>query len=214
MTEGLQAIGVLSHAFQTPVIFPIDLLSNSNNKLRVVNMPAQTRLDNLYKYFLPILWLSLILIFNAQSLRANELHFVLNGKSVHIEKKPNQTLNERNLGVGFQYEFQNFHKYWTPFINVGGFSDSYEKPSYYIGGGVFHRYKLPSQLLGLHFDAGLTGFMMTKADINDNEPFPGVLPIISIGNNMAALNITYVPKITDEGTDLWFMQLKLKLAKF
>lgn len=159
-----------------------------------------------------VISLFLLSVFYTHSLRAGELHLVLNGKSFHIVKKPGVKLNERNFGAGFQYEFGRFKKHWTPYINAGGFSDSFEKPSFYIGGGLYQRFKLPNS--SLHFDAGMTGFMMTKADVNDNKPFPGILPMISLGNDVAALNITYIPQIDTTGTDLWFVQLKFKIGHY
>jgi Antimicrobial peptide resistance and lipid A acylation protein PagP len=182
--------------------------------LRAVIVKTDVISYDLKKTFFISISVLLLSIFYTQTLYAGELHFVLNGKSIHIEKKPGQNLNERNYGAGFQYEFASTYKDWVPFINAGGFTDSYEKPSYYIGGGFVRRFRLPRQLMNLHFDAGVTGFVMTKADVNDNEPFPGMLPMISIGNRNAALNITYIPQLTDIGTDLWFMQLKFKLGRF
>jgi len=177
-------------------------------------MQADVASYDLKKIIIVYISLFLISIFQTQTIHAGELHFVLNGKSIHINKAPGETLNERNYGAGFQYEFNRISKNWLPFLNAGGFSDSYNKPSYYVGGGLVHRFKMPANSLGLHLDAGLTGFVMTKADVNDNEPFPGVLPMVSIGNKRVALNITYIPKITAIGTDLWFMQLKFNLGRF
>ncbi len=173
---------------------------------------------NLHKfsYIAFAIFISFFTLIHAQSAHAGELYFVLNGKSIHLDKKPGLNLNEKNLGAGFQYEFKNFNKHWIPYLNAGGFSDSFEKPSYYVGGGITRRYKLPWQSMGLHLDAGLTGFVMTKADVNDNNPFPAVLPMMSIGNKNVALNITYIPALNDSelSTNLWFMQLKFRLGRF
>jgi len=177
-------------------------------------MQADVASYDLKKIIVIYISLLLISIFHIQATHAGELHFVLNGKSIHLNKVPGQTLNERNYGAGFQYEFNRINKNWVPFLNAGGFTDSYNKPSYYVGGGFVHRFRLPNNIQGFHLDAGLTGFVMTKADVNDNEPFPGILPMVSIGNKRVALNITYIPKITDIGTDLWFMQLKFSLGRY
>lgn len=182
--------------------------------LRTVIMQVDMIFHYLRKAIAFTLFLFLVPIIFIQAAHAGELHFVLNGKSIHINKIPSENLNERNYGAGFQYEFNRINKNWVPFLNAGGFTDSYDKPSYYVGGGFFHRYSLSRNFLNLHFDAGLTGFVMTKEDVNDNEPFPGILPMVSIGNERVALNITYIPKITDIGTDLWFMQLKFSLGRF
>lgn len=171
--------------------------------------------ENHKSVFFAISLLFLFSLFCVQSVRAGELHFVLNGKSIHLKEKPGLDLNEHNLGVGFQYEFNNVYKNWVPFLNAGGFSDSFEEPSYYVGGGIVRRYKFRNQLVNFHMDAGLTAFMMTKSDINDNEPFPGMLPMVSFGNKYAALNVTYIPKVSDHrnATELWFMQLKVRLGR-
>ena len=45
----------------------------------------------------------------------------------------------------------------------------------------------------MHLDIGLVGFVMRRQNISDGKPFPGLLPVLSIGNRKAALNLTYLP---------------------
>ena len=66
----------------------------------------------------------------------------------------------------------------------------------------------------LHLDAGLIAFIMTRKDYKDNEPFPGILPTISVGNEKIAINITYIPKVHPKIVPVWFFQLKIPLSNF
>jgi hypothetical protein len=43
-------------------------------------------------------------------------------------------------------------------------------------------------------DAALNFFIMTREDIEDNEPFPALLPSVTVGNRWGGLNLSYVPK--------------------
>jgi hypothetical protein len=61
------------------------------------------------------------------------------------------------------------------------------------GGGIKRRFRLPIGQRRFHFDAGAIGFVMTRHDVNGNEPFPGILPAVSVGNGQFAINLTYLP---------------------
>ena len=158
-------------------------------------------------YFTGFLLFTLLLL-PVQNISAENVYLVLNGKSIHTQKKQGINFNEKNFGAGFQYEMDGISRHWKPFINAGGFNDSFNKPSYYVGGGVFHRFK---PLQNFNLDAGVTAFMMTREDVNDNNPYPAVLPMMSVGTNTAALNITYIPDIDGVSDELWFFQLKIKI---
>lgn len=149
---------------------------------------------------------------------ANDLHFVINGISHHTSNEPEYKYNESNIGFGVQYDFNEFDRNLVPFLNVGGFSDSNKNPSYYIGSGLMHRTTMRSYKSDFHIDAGMTMFFMsrdrkTNSEI-ENSIFPGILPMISIGTDTTSVNITYIPKIDNIDTSVWFIQLKLKLNSF
>jgi hypothetical protein len=63
-------------------------------------------------------------------------------------------------------------------------------------------------------DLGAIGFVMTRKDYKNNDPFLGVLPALSVGTKNVALNITYVPKVEPKAVPLWFFQLKINLSSF
>ena len=157
-------------------------------------------------------WLaSLLMLTSSLPLYAEGFSIVLNGASVHVNPSPSQNFNEENWGLGFQYDFAAINKRWIPFISASGFQDSLDNTSYYAGGGVMRRFIKSDNL---NIDAGLIGFMMTREDYKDNDPFPGILPVFSIGNEKIALNITYIPKVHPKIVPVWFFQLKVPLSNF
>ena len=166
------------------------------------------------KNFIFIITLSIL----TEQTYANDLHFVINGISHHTSNDPEYKYNENNLGFGIQYDFNEFDRKLVPFLNVGGFSDSNENPSYYIGSGLMHRTSMHSYKSKYHIDAGMTLFFMSRdRKINsqvENSIFPGILPMVSIGSDTTSVNITYIPKIDSMDTSVWFIQLKLKLNSF
>jgi hypothetical protein len=162
------------------------------------------------KLLLPAVCL-LILVCNASTALASELSFLVNGKSVHTGPKKNNQYNEKNWGFGFQYEFAHLSDRWVPYVTVSGFVDSQNENSYYAGGGYMRRFMLAQRANYLHLDAGLIGFLMTRQDYKDGEPFPGVLPALSLGTRHVALNVTYIPEVDSRMAELWFFQLKLSM---
>ena len=137
-------------------------------------------------------------------------HVILNGRSVHLEQPASgKKLNENNFGSGFQYDFSRaYGSKWVSFVTGSAFSDSFNNLSYYVGGGESRRYYLSN---GWHADVGYVGFMMARKDINDYKPFPGVLPVVSVGTRKVSLNMTYVPDVNNEVAELLFFQLKVSM---
>lgn len=152
---------------------------------------------------------------------ASELHFVVNGKSIHGNERVEKSYNESNTGAGLQYDFDETDKRIIPFINMGGFSDSNNNPSYYLGGGLMHRTKIRKKWLNFYIDAGITAFVMSRKNVSDTLDgdggtgvTPGLLPVLSIGTDVAAVNLTYIPDSQITGSSVWFFQLKIKLDSF
>lgn len=82
-----------------------------------------------------------------------------------------------------------------------GFQDSHYKPSYMLGYG--HQWlwqPAPDWRVG----GGFTAFVMTRADIGHDTPFPGVLPMASLGWRVASLEMAYVPGTRGAGNILFF----------
>lgn len=141
---------------------------------------------------------------------ASEMSLLVNGKAIHVNVPPGKNLNEKNWGLGFQYDGDLINKTWVPFAAVSGFIDSNKNPSYYAGGGALRRF----QFDGTHVDIGAIGFVMTRKDFRDDKPFLGVLPAFSVGTDRVSVNMTYIPKVHPKAVALWFFQIKINLSNF
>ena len=141
---------------------------------------------------------------------AGSYHMIVNGKSYHMERSQNgQKLNENNFGSGFQYDFsRSYGARWVPFFTSSAFQDSYNNISYYLGGGEMRRFYMSG---GWHMDIGYFGFMMARKDFDNYKPFPGVLPVASVGTRNVSLNMTYIPNVNDQVDELLFFQLKVSI---
>lgn len=168
------------------------------------------------KTFLRLLGLGILLSF-AQHAAAQDWSVIVNGKAIHVNSS--RDWNERNWGLGLEREFDTQSR-WVKVALVNGFKDSQDAMSYMAGGGLKRRFRLDSLADHLYFDVGVVGFLMTREDVNDNKPFPGLLPAMTIGTRRVALNITYLSQgMMDSATNvtrvdptvsgLLFLQLKL-----
>lgn len=152
-----------------------------------------------------------LMIFWHPPAAAGDLNLLLNGKAIHIDAPAGSNFNERNWGFGVQYDFDSTDGTWIPFLTASQFRDSYDNTSYYAGGGLSYRSVLISQL---HADIGVVGFLMTREDYKDGDPFPGILPVLSFGTDRVALNVSYVPKVHPKLVELVFLQLKIFFTDF
>ncbi len=145
---------------------------------------------------------------------ADDLSLLLNGKAYHLKDAPvgQPSFNERNWGTGFQYDFTDNHTDWVPFITASGFLDSHKNPSYYAGGGMMRRFHKDDS--SLYADVGLVAFLMTRENFKNNKPFPGALPVMTLGTENIAVNITYIPKVDPKMVALFFFQLKVDVLTF
>jgi hypothetical protein len=149
--------------------------------------------------------------------RAQDWSVVLNGKSIHVDS--NRDWNEDNWGLGLEREFDARSR-WVKVAVVNGFKDSQDEMSYMAGGGIKRRFVLHSLSDELFVDVGVVGFVMTRQDVDNNDPFPGLLPAMTVGTRRVALNVTYLSKsMMDSATNvtrvdptvsgLVFLQLRL-----
>ena len=143
-------------------------------------------------------------------INADELSIVLNGKAIH---NGSGNYNENNWGVGFEYDFKP-EKKWIPFVAGSSFKDSNDQTSNYLGGGYKYRIPLENDKDGWRVDLAVIGFLMTRKDYKNNDPFFGALPFIAIGTSRVMLNATYIPQVTPKTVSLFYFQLKFKLAEF
>ena len=70
------------------------------------------------------------------------------------------------------------------------FKDSRNEASKYTGAGTKRRFLPDDDQDGMHIDAGISGFLMTRQDYKNNDPFLGALPFISVGNSRFSINAT------------------------
>ncbi|MCP4981237.1 MAG: hypothetical protein GY935_12165 [Gammaproteobacteria bacterium] len=141
---------------------------------------------------------------------ADELQIVLSGKAIHMG---DNNLNESNYGLGLQYDF-NTHRRWIPLINLASFKDSNNQTSKYIGAGIKRRFKIRSLPQRLNLDLGFAGLIMTRPNYNNEEPFFGAIPFVSVSNDWGGLNATYISEFEDEMLSFWYFQFTLKLMQF
>ncbi|MDJ0711388.1 MAG: hypothetical protein QNJ14_13420 [Woeseiaceae bacterium] len=128
---------------------------------------------------------------------AGAANAVIFGKSYHLESDRNW--NENNSGLGIEYVFGGGET-WTAIAMMNGFRDSTDNMSYMVGAGLHRRLYQSEQLAGFYVDVGLNAFFMTREDIDNNKPFPGILPSISLGTEKVGMNLTYIPRSAIEST--------------
>lgn len=156
-----------------------------------------------------------------QSAFAHDVNVVLNGKSYHLDSS--YDWNENNAGLGIEVEFAE-HGRWKTIVMANGFRDSAEGMTYMAGAGIHRNIFITDKLNGFYVSAGINAFLMTREDVNNNEPFPGVLPSLSIGTDTVGVNLSYLPRKAVERTTnssmvdptidgIVFLQFKIRLDK-
>ena len=135
--------------------------------------------------------ITLFLMLSPQQAQAGSISAVLNGKSYHINSS--YDWNENNTGLGIEYNFEQ-KSAWRKIAMANGFRDSADGMSYMAGFGLHRRLFETEKLNQFYVYAGLSAFLMTREDVNDSRPFPGILPSISVGNNKVGFNLTYMPR--------------------
>ena len=173
---------------------------------------------------LTLLSLQIVLLFSVLSFStasAGDFSAVVNGKSFHVDAS--RDWNEANLGLGLEYQFTTQSR-WKKKLMVNGFRDSNDHMSYMAGAGLHRTLFATDRLNGLYIDAGVNAFVMTRQDVNDNRPFPGAVPSVSVGNRHMGLNLTYLPikaverllglqMMDDTVTGIFFLQFKVSVSQ-
>ena len=136
-------------------------------------------------------------LFHSAPAMAGQFNAVVNGKSYHLNST--YDWNENNSGLGIEHEFSSTSA-WRTTVMANGFRDSTDTMSYMAGGGLHRRLFETDRLSGFYVSAGLSAFVMTREDVNDSKPFPGILPSVSIGNDKVGFNLTYLPRTAVEST--------------
>jgi len=155
------------------------------------------------------------------AVHAGELNAVFNGKSIHLGS--GEDWNEGNYGLGVEYHFDSNSR-WKTLVMANGFRDSEKNMSYMAGAGLHRNLFATDRLDGFYVDAGINVFLMTRKDVNDNRPFPGALPSLTVGNRYVGMNVTYLPRVavekmydarmTDESIrGIVFLQVKVNVGQ-
>ncbi|MGI9264735.1 MAG: hypothetical protein ACR2QU_07390 [Gammaproteobacteria bacterium] len=126
----------------------------------------------------------------AGSAVAGELDLIVNGRSYHADS--DLDWNENNYGLGLEYQFDTSSR-WIWSTNANAFRDSLDNMSYMAGGGLRRRLFKSEHTAEFYLDVGLNAFLMSRADVNDHVPFPGVLPSLSLGMKQVGVNLAYLP---------------------
>lgn len=156
----------------------------------------------------------IVFCFCSSTAFADQMSLLINGTAIHFKNKTGEKLNENNWGAGFQYDFDSKYSTWSRFVTASGFIDSFSEPSYYFGGGYQKRYNLSHIYPKLQLRAGIVGFVMWRNEYkNGDQPFLGILPVLTIGTKRVGLNLTYVPKFQDNIVSSIFLQLKISMPR-
>ena len=164
---------------------------------------------------------ALFLVLAAPAAVAGKTSAIINGKSYHFNSS--YDWNENNYGFGVEYEFEQ-KSAWKKIVMANSFRDSTGEMSYMAGAGLHRRIYETDALAGFHVYAGINAFLMTREDLNGSEPFPGILPSITIGNDHMGFNLTYLPRKAVEETvnaaivdptisGILFLQFKVSLEQ-
>ena len=136
-------------------------------------------------------FVTLLVAFPLSSANAGTFNAVINGKSYHFNST--YDWNENNAGLGIEHVFESTSP-WRTTVMANAFKDSTDTMSYMAGGGLHRRLFETERMSGFYVSAGLNAFVMTRADVADSRPFPGILPSVSIGNDKVGFNLTYLPR--------------------
>ncbi len=108
--------------------------------------------------------------------------------------------NEYPAGFGLGRGRYNDSGNWES-IYAMGFLDSHSKPTFMVGYAWAPMWELGNS--DIKVGAGLTGFLMSRTNYWSGIPFPGILPVASIGYKQLSLQAAYVPGGTNNGNVLF-----------
>ncbi|MCH7637035.1 MAG: hypothetical protein IIA12_05120 [Proteobacteria bacterium] len=163
-----------------------------------------------------------LVAFPTSAALAGKFNAVVNGKSYHFNST--YDWNENNFGLGIEHEFDS-KSAWRVMVMANAFRDSTDNMSYMAGAGLHRRLYETERLSGFYVQVGLNAFIMTRDDVDNSKPFPGILPSMSLGNEKIGFNLTYLPRQAIEMTTnsnvvdptvsgILFIQFKVSLDLF
>jgi palmitoyl transferase len=116
-----------------------------------------------------------------------------------------RSYNDFPAGAGVGLGRYNANGNWEGMFAMD-FSDSHRKPEYVGGYGWIPTWRPYGE--NFRVGAGLTAFITARSDIGRYTPFPGILPIGSVGYGIFDVQTTFVPGGKNDGNVL-FCWLKL-----
>ncbi|MCX7219184.1 MAG: hypothetical protein NTY70_09680 [Burkholderiales bacterium] len=118
-------------------------------------------------------------------------------------------LNEKAWGLGFSKAVRNKKDNEDSLFGLA-ISDSHFKPQFMAG--YAHQWMQP---IGGNFEAGIgyTALLISRTDYFSGIPFPGVLPVASIGTRSNKLMAAYIPRLSQNkgNGDVLLLFLRLDL---
>ena len=123
----------------------------------------------------------------------------------------NEQYNEDNVGYGFLYEFDKTKKV-IPYITFGKYKDSFNTDATYLSAGASKRLMIDRRLNNLHFEFGGALTLIKSASYLEGRPLLTFMPVIALATDVVGLNLSYVPKINNSTTHVFFIQLKISLT--
>ena len=118
-------------------------------------------------------------------------------------------LNENAWGLGFSKAVRNKKDNEDSLFGLV-ISDSHFKPQFMAG--YAHQWMQP---IGGNFEAGIgyTALLISRTDYLSGIPFPGVLPVASIGTRRSKLMASYIPRLSQNkgNGDVLLLFLRLDL---
>jgi palmitoyl transferase len=112
-----------------------------------------------------------------------------------------RTYNDYPAGAGVGLGRYNASGNWEGMFAMV-FSDSHGRPQYQGGYSWISTWR--PVVDDFRVGAGLTGFIMARSDIRRYTPFPGVLPLGSLGYGMFDVQAAYVPGGRNDGNVMLF----------
>ncbi len=117
--------------------------------------------------------------------------YARHGRNTYTAERISE-LNEKAWGLGFSKAVRN-EKDNEESLYGFAISDSHFSPQFMAG--YAYQWMKP---LGENYEAGIgvTGLLISRKDYFSGIPFPGVLPVASIGTRRSKLMLAYIPRVS------------------
>lgn len=134
--------------------------------------------------------------------------YARHGRNTYTEERIAE-LNEKAWGLGFSKATRNQKDNEDSLYGLA-ISDSHFKPQ--LMAGYSHQWMRP---IGGNYEAGIgyTALLISRTDYFSGIPFPGILPVASIGTRNNKLMAAYIPRLSQNkgNGDVLLVFLRLDL---